>query len=57
MADWVRDVNRIRELLASISPLLERAFDFSTRCTLILLTEFQTPDAWAPSARTECGRT
>ena len=43
MADWVRGVNRIRELLASIFPALERAFDYSTRSALILLTGFQTP--------------
>ncbi|MEV0053255.1 IS110 family transposase [Saccharopolyspora shandongensis] len=43
MADWVRGVNRVRELLASIFPSLERAFDFSTRSALILLTGFQTP--------------
>ncbi|GGU35570.1 hypothetical protein GCM10010178_29720 [Lentzea flava] len=28
MADWVRGVNRLRELLASIFPALERAFDY-----------------------------
>ncbi|WP_410596483.1 IS110 family transposase [Amycolatopsis sp. lyj-23] len=44
MADWVRGVNRIRELFASIFPALERAFDYSTRSALILLTGFQTPD-------------
>lgn len=44
MADWVRGVNRIRELLASIFPALERAFDYSTRSALVLLTGFQTPD-------------
>ncbi|QUH02214.1 IS110 family transposase [Saccharopolyspora erythraea] len=44
MADWVRGINRIRELLASIFPSLERAFDFSTRSALILVTGFQTPD-------------
>ncbi|MEV6644249.1 transposase [Amycolatopsis sp. NPDC051371] len=38
MADWVRGINRIRELLASIFPALERAFDYSTRSGLILLT-------------------
>ncbi len=43
MADWVRGINRIRELLASIFPALERAFDYSTRSALILLTGFQTP--------------
>ena len=43
MADWVRGVNRVRELLASIFPALERAFDYSTRSALVLLTGFQTP--------------
>jgi transposase len=43
MADWVRQVNRLRELLASIFPALERAFDYSTQSALILLTRFQTP--------------
>ncbi len=43
MADWGRGVNRIRELLASIFPALERAFDYSTRSALVLLTGFQTP--------------
>lgn len=44
-ADWVRGVNRLRELLASIFPALERSFDYSTRSALILLTGFQTPQA------------
>lgn len=44
MADWVRGVNRLRELLASIFPTLEAAFDYSNRGPLILLTGFQTPD-------------
>ena len=43
MADWVRGINRVRELLTSIFPALERAFDYSTRSALILLTGFQTP--------------
>lgn len=43
LGDWVRDVNRLRSLLASIFPALERAFDYSTRSALILLTGFQTP--------------
>ena len=43
MADWVRGVNRVRELLGSIFPGLEDAFDYSTRSALILLTGFQTP--------------
>lgn len=45
MGDWVRGVNRLRDLLTSIFPALERAFDYSARSPLILLTGFQTPDA------------
>jgi transposase len=45
MADWVRGVNRLRDLLTGIFPALERAFDYSTRSPLVLLTGFQTPDA------------
>ncbi len=43
MADWVRGVNRLRELLGSIFPALESAFDYSTRSALILVTGFCTP--------------
>lgn len=43
MADWVRGVNRVRDLLAAVFPSLERAFDYSTRSALILLTGYQTP--------------
>lgn len=43
MADWVRGINRVRDLLASVFPALERAFDYSARSPLILLTGFQTP--------------
>jgi transposase len=43
MSDWVRGVNRLRDLLASIFPALERAFDYSSRSPLILLTGYQTP--------------
>ncbi len=43
MADWVRGANRLRDLLASIFPALERAFDYSSRSPLILLTGYQTP--------------
>jgi transposase len=45
MADWVRGINRLRELLAGIFPALERAFDYSTRSPLILLTGYCTPAA------------
>jgi hypothetical protein len=52
MADWVHGVNSVRELFAFVFPALQRAFDYSTRCALILLTGFQTPhairDAGAP---------
>jgi transposase len=43
MADWVRGINRLRELLGSIFPGLEAAFDYSTRSALILVTGFCTP--------------
>jgi transposase len=43
MADWVRGVNRLRELLSCIFPALEASFDYSTRSALILLTGFCTP--------------
>jgi transposase len=45
MADWVRGINRLRDLLTSIFPALERAFDYSTRSALILVAGFPTPDA------------
>jgi transposase len=41
--DWVRGVNRLRDMLAGIFPALESALDYSTRGPLILLTAFQTP--------------
>lgn len=45
MADWVRGVNRLRDLLIRVFPALERAFDYSTRAPLILLTGYCTPAA------------
>jgi transposase len=45
MADWVRGINRLRDLLTGIFPALERAFDYSTRSALVLLTGYQTPNA------------
>lgn len=51
MADWVRGVNRLRELLASIFPALERAFDYSTRSALVLLTGYCTPDGIRDAGR------
>lgn len=44
-ADWVRGVNRIRDLLLSIFPALEAAFDYTNRSPLVLLTGYQTPAA------------
>jgi transposase len=43
MADWVRGINRLRDLLTSVFPGLERAFDYSTRSALILVARFCTP--------------
>ena len=45
MNDWVRDVNRLRELLSSVFPVLEKALDCTTRAALSPLTGFQTPAA------------
>ena len=45
MADWVRGINRLRDLLTSIFPALERAFDYSTRAALILVAGVPTADA------------
>ena len=42
MADWVRGLNRLRDLLTRVFPALERAFDYSNRGPLILLTEYST---------------
>ncbi len=60
MGDWVRGVNRLRDLLASVFPALEAAFDYSTRSALVLLTGFQTPAgirAAGPGGLTEHSRT
>jgi transposase len=43
MADWVRGINRLRDLLTRVFPALERAFDYSNRAPLILLTGYCTP--------------
>jgi transposase len=43
MADWVRGINRLRDLLTCIFPALEASFDYSTRSALILLTGYCTP--------------
>ena len=43
MDDWVAGVNRLRAMLASIFPVLEAAFDYSSRSPLILVSELCTP--------------
>ena len=43
VADWVRGINRPRDLLTRIFPGLERDLDCTNRSALILLTKFQTP--------------
>jgi len=45
MADWVRGINRLRELLTRVFPALEQAFDYTTRSALILVSHYCTPDA------------
>lgn len=45
VADRVRMINRLREVLTGISPALERAFDYSnSKSALTLLTGYQTPE-------------
>jgi transposase len=44
-AEWVRGVNRLRELLTGVFPALERAFDYTTRSALMLVSEYCTPAA------------
>ncbi|MEV4041275.1 IS110 family transposase [Streptomyces umbrinus] len=46
MADRVRMINRLRDVLTGVFPALERAFDYSARKgPLVLLTGYQTPSA------------
>jgi transposase len=45
LSDWVRGINRLRELLTAVFPALERAFDYSLRGPLILVAGYQTPQA------------
>lgn len=46
VADRVRMINRLRDLLTGVFPALERAFDYSHhKGALVLLTGFQAPDA------------
>ncbi|OEJ55238.1 IS110 family transposase [Streptomyces agglomeratus] len=46
IADRVRLINRLRDLLVGICPALERAFDYSSaKGPVVMLTEYQTPAA------------
>ncbi|MFD8338950.1 IS110 family transposase [Streptomyces solisilvae] len=46
IADRVRLINRLRDLLAGICPALEHAFDYSTaKGPVVMLTGYQTPAA------------
>ena len=44
VAEWVRGVNRLRQLMLGICPALERALTFTSAATLILLAQYQTPE-------------
>ena len=45
IADRVRIINRLRDLMTSVFPSLERAFDYSShKGALVLLTSYATPD-------------
>jgi transposase len=46
IADRVRLINRLRDMLVGICPALERAFDYSAaKGPVVMLTEYQTPAA------------
>jgi Transposase len=45
LAEWVRGVNRLRDLLTRVFPALERALDYTTRVALVLVTGYCTPSA------------
>ncbi|MFJ8314286.1 MULTISPECIES: IS110 family transposase [unclassified Streptomyces] len=46
VADRVRTINRLRDVLTGVFPALERAFDYSNhKGALVLLTSYQTPQA------------
>jgi Transposase len=45
IADRVRMINRLRDLMTSVFPSLKRAFDYSShKGALVLLTGYATPD-------------
>lgn len=57
IADRVRLINRLRDLLLGICPALERAFDYSgAKGPVILLTEYQTPAAIRRTGEKTAGR-
>lgn len=57
VADRVRMINRLRDVLTGIFPALERAFDYSgQRGALVLLTGYQTPAALRRAGRTRLER-
>ncbi|WP_338703474.1 IS110 family transposase [Streptomyces sp. Q6] len=53
VADRVRMINRLRDVLTGVFPALERAFDYSShKGALVLLTGYQTPQAIRRRGRT-----
>ncbi|MFE5828302.1 IS110 family transposase [Streptomyces erythrochromogenes] len=53
VADRVRMINRLRDVLTGVFPALERAFDYSAhQGALVLLTGYQTPAALRRRGRT-----
>lgn len=57
VADRVRMINRLRDVLTGIFPALERAFDYSgQRGALVLLTGYQTPAALRRTGQTRLAR-
>ncbi|PYE20162.1 transposase IS116/IS110/IS902 family protein [Williamsia limnetica] len=45
MGEWVSRINRLRSLLLRVFPELERAFDYTTRTGLALVSRYCTPAA------------
>jgi transposase len=56
VADRVRMINRLRDLLTSVFPSLERAFDYaSCKGALVLLTGYATPERMRRCGETRLG--
>ena len=55
-ADRVRAINRLRVHLPGVFPALERALDFTNRGPLVLISQFQTPQAISDTGQDQLER-